>query len=174
MRRTLTILLIGAAGLAIWLATAGWCVIAPGEVAVVRRLGRAIDPPWGPGLHWRFPAGIDRVDRIRTDAVRRLTIGYAGPAVADREPSAGEVMTGDLNLLRVEAALQYRVADPVSHALRGDRAEELLALRRGGRPGAGDGPPRGSTPFSARTVGRSRRRSATSFKGSPTGSGWAC
>jgi membrane protease subunit HflK len=127
MKRSLTIPLIGSGLVAAWFAAAGWCVVAPGEVVVVRRLGRVIEPPRGPGLHWLLPAGIDRIDRIRTDAVRQLSIGYAGPASVDREPSAGEVMTGDLNLLRVEATLQYRVADAVAHALRSGQAEDLLA-----------------------------------------------
>ena len=35
----------------------GVCLVAPGEVVVVRRLGRLIDPTWGPGLHWRYPLG---------------------------------------------------------------------------------------------------------------------
>jgi membrane protease subunit HflK len=126
MKRSPVILLIGAGLLAAWFAAAGWCVVAPGEVVVVRRLGRVVEPPWGPGLHWHYPAGIDRLDRVRTEAVRRLTIGQAGPASADQEPSAGEVMTGDLNLLRIEATLQYRVADAVAHALTSDQAEDLL------------------------------------------------
>jgi modulator of FtsH protease HflK len=126
MTRSLVILLVGATALAIWLAAAGWCVVAPGEVVVVRRFGRVVDPPWGPGLHWHYPAGIDRLDRIRTDAVRRLTIGLVGPASVDQEPSAGEMLTGDLNFLRSEATLQYRVSSPIDHALASDRLEELM------------------------------------------------
>ena len=30
------------------------------------------------------------------------------------------MLTGDLNLLRIEATLQYRVANPVEHALRSE------------------------------------------------------
>ena len=128
MKRSRLILLIGVVlAAAIGLTATGWCMVAPGEVVVVRRLGRVVEPPWGPGLHWHFPAGIDRLDRIRTDAVRQLTIGQSGPPAADQEPSAGEVLTGDLNLLRIEATLQYRVANAVDHALRGEQADELLA-----------------------------------------------
>jgi membrane protease subunit HflK len=127
MKRPLLALLIGigllAAGLAAW----GFCVVAPGEIVVVRRLGHVVEPPWGPGLHWHFPGGIDRLDRIRTDAVRQFAVGQAGPAGVDQEPSAGEFLTGDLNLLRVEATVQYRVADPVAHALRSEQAEDLIA-----------------------------------------------
>ena len=94
---------------------------------MVRRLGRLVEPPWGPGLHWRLPLGIDRIDRVRSDAVRQVTIGLAGPAGSDLEPSAGEVMTGDLNLLRFQATVQYRVARPVDYVLRVDQVEPLLA-----------------------------------------------
>jgi modulator of FtsH protease HflK len=127
MKKAPATLLI-AAGLAAALTVAtGWCLVAPGEVAVVRRFGRSIDPPWGPGLHWRLPLGIDRLDRVRSDAVRQITIGLAGPAGSDREPSAGEVMTGDLNLLRFQATVQYRVARPVDYVVRVDQVEPLLA-----------------------------------------------
>ncbi len=108
------------------LAASGWCMVGPGEVAVVRRFGRALSPAWGPGLHWSLPAGIDHVERIRTDAVRRITIGQAGTPTPDQEPSAGELMTGDRNLLRFEATVQYRVGDPIDHALWAGRGNQWL------------------------------------------------
>ena len=127
MKRALATLLIAAGLAAALTAATGWCLVAPGEVMVVRRFGHAIDPPWGPGLHWRLPLGLDRLDRVRSDAVRQVTIGLAGPAGADREPSAGEVMTGDLNLLRFQATIQYRVARPVDYIVRVEQVESLLA-----------------------------------------------
>jgi modulator of FtsH protease HflK len=127
MKKMLLILLIAAGMTAALAVVTGWCLVAPGEVVVVRRLGRRVDPPWGPGLHWRFPLGIDRIDRVRADAVRQVTIGLAAPAAADLEPSAGEVMTGDLNLLRFQATVQYRVARPIDYVLRVDQVEPLLA-----------------------------------------------
>ena len=36
-------------------------------------------------------------------------------------------MTGDLNLLRIEATVQYRVANPIDHALRSDQSDDWLA-----------------------------------------------
>ncbi len=107
-------------------AMAGWCVIAPGEVAVVRRFGSRLEPPWGPGLHWRFPLGLDRLDRIRSDNVRQLTIGQAGTALADQDPSAGEALTGDLNLVRIQATLQFRVGNAVDYLFQSEHVEPLL------------------------------------------------
>jgi membrane protease subunit HflK len=127
MKRTLTSLGLGFFLLAALVVVACRCLVAPGEVVVIRRLGQVIEPSWGPGLHWCFPLGIDHLDRVRSDAVRQVTIGWAGPPRADLEPSLGEVMTGDLNLVRIQATVQYRVANPVDYVLRAEPVEPLLA-----------------------------------------------
>lgn len=120
------IIVVGVA--AVLVAATGFCMVAPGETVVVRRLGRLVEPTWGAGLHWRFPPGIDRLDRVRSDAVRQLTIGATreNGVSPDTEPSTGEVMTGDLNLLRIQVTVQYRVARPVEFVLRSEDVEPLL------------------------------------------------
>lgn len=114
------------AGLVGYLAT-GLVVVAPGEVVVVRRLGRVLPRPLTPGLHLGGPYGVDRTTRVRTDAVRRLEVGLVGTAGPDDDPGAGEYLTGDLNLLRARGVVQYRVADPVAFTLRASEIEVLLA-----------------------------------------------
>ena len=49
----------------------GFYTVQPGEAAVVRRFGRVTASNVGPGLHYRLPTPIDRVDVIAVDAVRR-------------------------------------------------------------------------------------------------------
>ncbi len=104
----------------------GWTNIAPGEAGVVRHWGRVVSPAWGPGPHLAWPYGIDRVDRVRIDEVKRLDVGLPGAAFAGTEPGSGEFLTGDLNVLRASATVQYRVADPVAYALRAEAVEPLL------------------------------------------------
>jgi membrane protease subunit HflK len=127
MKKALSMILVAAGLAAALTAATGWFTVAPGEVVLVRRLGRLLGRPWGPGLHWRFPLGIDQIDQVRADAVRQVTIGLAGPAGADLEPAAGEVMTGDLNLLRFQATVQYRITRPADFVLRATQVEPLLA-----------------------------------------------
>jgi len=108
-----------------YLAT-GWTNIAPGEAGVVRRFGKVVSPSWGPGAHWGLPYGFDVVDRVRTDEVRRLDVGVSGAFDPRFEPGSGEFLTGDLNVLRASATVQYRVADPAAYALRTEGVEPLL------------------------------------------------
>jgi membrane protease subunit HflK len=117
---------IGLGALAGVFIAGGLCPVAPGEVVVVRRFGRPIDPPWGPGMHWHVPLGIDRLDRVRSDVVRQFTIGQSGPPRADQEPSEGEALTGDLNLVRIQATIQYRVANPRDFVVKAEQVESLL------------------------------------------------
>ena len=67
-----------------------------------------------------------RVTTVRTDEVRRLTIGLVGAPGAWDAPGVGEYLSADLNILRAEAAVQYRVADPVAFSLKVDGFEPLL------------------------------------------------
>jgi membrane protease subunit HflK len=126
MNRSQTLFVLGASLAPALGVLSGWCSVAPGEVVVVRRFGRLVEPVWGPGLHWRLP-GIDRIERVRSDVVRQVTIGSAGPAGADVEAGEGERMTGDLNLLRFRATVQYRVARATLYVLRAQEVSRLLA-----------------------------------------------
>ncbi len=118
-----------------------WTPVAPGEVVLIRRLGRILDEPWTPGAHFAWPFGIDRPVRVRLGAVRVLAIGVRA---AGEAPGAGEYLTGDQNLAVVAAVVQYRVADPRAYVIAAESrvVEDVLrglaeagltrALSRGG------------------------------------------
>jgi membrane protease subunit HflK len=103
-----------------------WVVVAPGEQGVVQRFGRVLPQILRPGFHLKAPLGIDRVTRIRTDEVRMLTIGLGQIPSASEEPGSGEFLTADLNIVRAEATIQFRIADPVAFVLAGDDVVPIL------------------------------------------------
>ncbi|MBX6312988.1 MAG: protease modulator HflK [Isosphaeraceae bacterium] len=107
-------------------AATGWVVVAPGEVVVVRRLGRVLPTPYRPGPHWGWPLGLDRCERVRIDEVRRLTVGLEGLPSPDDAPGVGEFLTGDRNLVRACGVIQYRISDPVAFVLRARDRDGLL------------------------------------------------
>ncbi len=104
----------------------GLVSVAPGESAVVRRFGRLLANPYGPGLHLGLPLGLDRVERVETERVRRVEIGLAETPGPGDDPGAGEYLTGDLNLIHARAVVQYRVADPARFVLAADDREGTL------------------------------------------------
>jgi membrane protease subunit HflK len=129
MRRSaLAVLLLAPVGYA----CTGLAVVSQDEVGVVRRFGAVRPEPWGPGLHWGLPWGLDRLDRVKTGQTRSLTVGAAGPEAAplSRAPEAGgdDALTGDLNLVSAQATLQYRVSDPSRFLFRAASAESALRL----------------------------------------------
>lgn len=102
-----------------YLAT-GLYVVSPGEAGVVRRFGAVVEPRAAPGLHYRFPWPIDRVDLVNTGEVRREVVGVVEPEEGHdhpEPPSKLQVLSGDTNVIDVEIVVQYQVQDPAAYLL---------------------------------------------------------
>jgi len=98
------------AGLIGYLLT-GLTQVRPGERAVVRRFGKVVDKT-GPGLLIGLPYGMDRVDRVPVDLVRRVRVGFQPESdESDQNTPAGQLLTGDQNLVNVQVVLDYAVDD---------------------------------------------------------------
>lgn len=83
----------------------GFYIVQAGEAAVIRRFGRVIAGNVGPGLHYRLPWPVDRVDVVALNSVRRA------------ETPASLMLTGDENLINVRLSIHYTVTDPVRFLL---------------------------------------------------------
>ncbi len=104
--------------------------VRPGERAVVRRFGRVLEYQPEPGLWVGLPWGMDRVDRVAVDQVRRVEVGYQPDAdEGSLTTPPGQLLTGDHNLVNLQVVLNYAVRpdaveDYVVHA---DEADGLVA-----------------------------------------------
>lgn len=108
---------VGALALPGYLST-GVYSVAPGEAAVVRRFGSVIEPRVEPGLHYRLPWPIDRVDIVNVSNVRREQIGMLTPEeehAHPEPPSKLQALSGDTNVVDVEVIVQYQVRDPADY-----------------------------------------------------------
>ena len=99
---------------------------------MVRRFGRVLAEKPAPGLWVGLPWGIDRVDRVPVNRVRRVEVGYQ-PEVDEESVTTppGQLLTGDHNLIDVRVVLQYAV-DPeeeqiVHYVLQAPVVDDLLA-----------------------------------------------
>jgi membrane protease subunit HflK len=92
----------------------GIFTVAADEQAVVRRFGR-IAGRLGPGLHYRFPWPVDRVDTLKTTAVMKTGVGFDLPESEGRAVAGMEILTGDTNIISVAMTLQYVIRNPAAY-----------------------------------------------------------
>ena len=93
--------------------------VQPEEQAVVKRFGAVIKTT-APGLHFKLPFGIDRVQRVASARVLKEEFGFRTAAagqptryVQSDFPDESLMLSGDLNIIDVEWVVQYRIADPI-------------------------------------------------------------
>jgi membrane protease subunit HflK len=107
----------------------GLTQVQPGEIAVVRRFGRVLEHKPGPGLWVGLPWGLERVDRVKVDEVRRVAAGYAGRESPDGDLTPpGQLLTGKHNLVNVGIVIDYKVRpeEVVDFVVQADRVEALI------------------------------------------------
>lgn len=104
------------------------------EVGVVLRFGRIVgqtreEQIHEPGLLLAFPYVIDEVIKVPVGKVQELAIrthaGTTDPTYADVE-NTGYLITGDENILHIDATLKYKISDPVEYALYNRNPEESI------------------------------------------------
>ena len=98
----------------------GIYVVAPGEAGVVRRFGAVVEPRATPGLHYRLPWPVDRVDVVNVSEVRRETVGIIEPEEGHdhpEPPAKMQALSGDTNVIDIEIIVQYQVRDPAAYLL---------------------------------------------------------
>ncbi|MBD3349534.1 MAG: FtsH protease activity modulator HflK [Candidatus Eisenbacteria bacterium] len=136
---------------ALWLLT-GLYFVGPGRVGVVRRWGRNVGEPTAPGVHLKAPWPVDRVTVVDVPLVRRVEIGFetrdeprAVTEVAaefyatlwesrhaagtyEKRPEEALRLTGDENIVDMNAVVLYRVSRPLDYMFNVSDAGALVKL----------------------------------------------
>lgn len=92
------------------------------SVAVIQRFGKYVHE-LPPGLHFKFPFGIDTSKTVPVKRQLKQEFGFSTPGATDEFQSSlnydplreTQMVTGDLNAALVEWVVQYRVSDPVKY-----------------------------------------------------------
>jgi membrane protease subunit HflK len=101
--------LIVVVAFALWLLS-GFYVINQGERGVELKFGK-INEVTGPGLHWRLPWPVERVEKVNVDQVSTLSIGRRGDKGSGGGADSGFMLTEDENIVVVEFTVQYKIKD---------------------------------------------------------------
>jgi membrane protease subunit HflK len=93
-------------------------IVDQAEEAVLTRFGKYLTTT-GPGLHYKFPFGIDKtyvvkVKEVQTEQFGFRTVSSGINPVYASNTSMSTMLTGDLNMVDVEWVIQYRIVDPVA------------------------------------------------------------
>lgn len=113
--------------LAIGYLLTGVYIVNTDEHAVVRRFG-AVVARAGPGMHYRLPWPVDKVDVLKTTSVMKIGVGFALPASDAQTLTGMELLTGDTNILNIALVVQYVIGNPADYLFRVQRPEELVGM----------------------------------------------
>jgi len=110
--------------LCLWLFT-GVFKINQAEVGVIQRFGK-YDRTVGPGLHFKWPKGVEKVTKVNVNQIYAEQFGYRTLQPGVRTLYAPEkqyehealMLTGDLNCVLIPWAVRYQVGDPVKYLFR--------------------------------------------------------
>jgi membrane protease subunit HflK len=114
----------------VWTAGTALTQVRPGERAVIRQFGRILPEKPGPGLYIGWPWGVEQVERESVSSVRRINVGFTGKQGSEDEVvPAGQMLTGDHNLVNVQAAIDFKIreADVAKFVLQKDQVEAFVA-----------------------------------------------
>jgi modulator of FtsH protease HflK len=103
----------------------GFYVVDADEHGVVRRFG-AVAARVGPGMHYRLPWPIDRVDVLKTTSVMKIGVGFSLKE-SEAAPVGIELMTGDTNILSVAMVVQYVVSNPAEYLFNVKNPQTLVS-----------------------------------------------
>ncbi len=105
--------------LGLWGVMSSYYTVQPEERAVVKRFGAVIKVN-DPGLHFKLPFGIDKVQFVATERVLKQEFGFRTASIGERTeyssqdfPDESLMLSGDLNIIDVEWVVQYRISDPM-------------------------------------------------------------
>jgi len=118
---------------ALIVATTTWFQVDSDAVGVVTRFGKYVRKE-EPGLHWKLPLGIERVQSVPVRHVNKAEFGFRTAAATGARtrydqrnyPEESLLLTGDLNAAEVEWIVQYRISDPINYLFRVRDPENTL------------------------------------------------
>jgi membrane protease subunit HflK len=101
-----------------------WFTVQPEETGIVQRFGKVVRTA-GPGLHFKWPYGVETVRLVPTARVLKEEFGFRTLTAVPGQrtqytanqayKNESLMLTGDLNVIDVQWIVQYRIEDPIRY-----------------------------------------------------------
>ncbi len=121
-------------------AASGVTIVQPDEYCIVKRFGRPV-ADLEPGWYWRWPYPIESTARVKKQ-IRTVEVGFRtvpGEKISEslwssehqgdgllRIPSEALMITGDTELVELQATVRYRVVDPSVYMFKVSNPDEII------------------------------------------------
>ena len=95
----------------LWLLT-GIYTVQPDQQALILRFGK-YDRTMGPGLHYRLPAPIEKLLKVRVTKINAIEVGYQslGKSNINYRTEESLMLTGDENIVDINFEVQWKIKD---------------------------------------------------------------
>ena len=97
------------------------------QQAVVTTFGKVTDVT-DPGLHFKLPFGIQKVQKVDVNVYQKIELGYSSAAngTSTTNRSESTMITGDYNIVNVDFFVEYKITDPVQYLYSSTDPELIL------------------------------------------------
>ena len=98
------------------------------QQGVVTTFGKVSDIA-DPGLHFKLPYGIQKVDKVDVNVYQKIELGYVtdeNTGITTANPGESMMITGDYNIVNVDFFVEYRITDPVQYLYSSTDPELIL------------------------------------------------
>jgi len=97
------------------------------QQAVVTTFGKVTDVT-GPGLHFKWPFGIQQAHKVDVNVYQKIELGYRTGAdgVAVTQTGESTMITGDYNIVNVDFFVEYKITNPEKYLFSADDPELIL------------------------------------------------
>ena len=107
----------------------GFYIVQSDEQGVVRRFGRMVRGAVSPGIHYRLPWPMEKVDKPKIRKISRVSIGYLEKKSKEKEGDDSAViqrLTGDINIIDLRILLQYSIKDAPDYLFETENPDYLV------------------------------------------------
>ena len=121
----LCLVVFGAVG--ILAVTTSWYTVDESEQAVVITFGQTTEFITTPGLHFKLPWPIQKVETVSRETYS-LTFGYTQneDGTVNTKDSDAKMITGDEKIVLTDLVVQWRIVDPKKYLFNSQDPEEIL------------------------------------------------